>query len=285
MRKYEQIFKRSKSVIAMIHVAALPGTPRNNCCIKSIVAKARVEARAYAEAGITAVMIENMHDAPYLKVGVGPEIVAGMTAVALAVKEEFSGKPVGIQILAGANKQALAVAQAANLDFIRAEGFVFGHLADEGYFDACAGELLRYRKMIGAENIAILTDIKKKHSAHALTADVSIAETAKAAEFFLSDGVIVTGPATGCETNLEELAEVKRSVNIPVLVGSGVTCDNLEKYYDLADALIIGSYFKANGFWKNRIDQERLQAFKEKLRELEARSAKANLQARFLRGM
>lgn len=49
------------------------------------------------------------------------------------------------------------------LDFIRAEGFVFSHVADEGLLNACAGDLLRYRKQIGAEHVKIFTDIKKKH--------------------------------------------------------------------------------------------------------------------------
>lgn len=49
------------------------------------------------------------------------------------------------------------------LDFIRAEGFVFSHVADEGLLNACAGELLRYCRHIGAEHVQIFTDIKKKH--------------------------------------------------------------------------------------------------------------------------
>lgn len=49
------------------------------------------------------------------------------------------------------------------LDYIRAEGFVFSHIADEGLMNACAGPLLRYRKHIGADHIQIFTDIKKKH--------------------------------------------------------------------------------------------------------------------------
>ena len=49
------------------------------------------------------------------------------------------------------------------LDFIRAESFVFSHIGDEGLFNSCAGELLRYRRYIGAEHIKIFTDIKKKH--------------------------------------------------------------------------------------------------------------------------
>ena len=51
----------------------------------------------------------------------------------------------------------------AGLDYIRAEGYVFSHVADEGLMNACAGPLLRYRKHIGADNVKIFTDIKKKH--------------------------------------------------------------------------------------------------------------------------
>lgn len=68
-----------------------------------------------------------------------------------------------MQVLAAGNKEAIAIAYASGFDFIRCEGFVFGHVADEGYIDSCAGELLRFRKMIGAENIQVYCDIKKKH--------------------------------------------------------------------------------------------------------------------------
>ena len=68
-----------------------------------------------------------------------------------------------IKILAAGNPEAIAVAQSAGFDFIRCEGFVFGHVADEGWMDSCAGPLLRYRKHIGAENIQVYADIKKKH--------------------------------------------------------------------------------------------------------------------------
>jgi hypothetical protein len=56
-------------------------------------------------------------------------------------------------------------------------------------------------------------------SAHAITADVDIVETAKAAEYFLSDGVIVTGITTGSPADVEELYSVKKAVTIPVLIG------------------------------------------------------------------
>ena len=104
-----------------------------------------------------------MHDIPYLNKNVGPEIVAGMTVVCSEVRREVAKMPCGIQILAGCNEQAIAVAKVCGLDFIRAEGFVFSHIADEGTMNADAGHLLRYRKQINAENVMVLTDIKKKH--------------------------------------------------------------------------------------------------------------------------
>ena len=149
------------------------------------------------------------------------------------------------------------MAKAANLDFIRGEGFVFSHVADEGLMNSDAGKLLRYRKMIDAENIKIYTDIKKKHSAHAITADVSIAETAKSAEFFLSDGVIITGSSTGLPADITELKEVRKNSKLPIFIGSGITPENLANYYDYADGFIVGSYIKEDGYWENDISIDR----------------------------
>lgn len=135
-----------------------------------------------------------MHDVPYVREqNLGPETVACMTRIAQEIRTIDAVRPIGVQILACGNKQALAVAKACNLQYIRAEGYVFGHVADEGYTDACAGELLRYRKQIDAADILIFTDLKKKHSSHAITQDITLLETAKAAEFFLTDGIVITG--------------------------------------------------------------------------------------------
>lgn len=251
----------------MVHVQALPGTPKNKYSLAKICEIAVKEAMQYETAGLDAVMIENMHDVPYLKGSVGPEITAAMAVVAKAVRDAVK-LPLGIQILAGANKEALAVAKAANFQFIRAEGFVFGHVADEGYIDSCAGELMRYRKTIGAENVFVLTDIKKKHSSHAITADVDIAETAHAAEFFLSDGVIITGSSTGKAVYLHELKSLKDKIHIPVLIGSGITAENLSEYWDYASAFIVGSHFKEDGYWENDISDERLKIFMQTVKKL-----------------
>ena len=148
------------------------------------------------------------------------------------------------------------MAHAGGADFIRAEGFIFSHVADEGIIEASAGPLLRYRKQIGAEKVKILCDIKKKHSSHALTADVSLAETAKAAEFFCADGLVVTGVATGAPTDPDDLARTVEATTLPVWIGSGVDLSNLERYR-AAHGLIVGSWTKEEGDWRKPVDPER----------------------------
>ncbi len=259
------------ALVAMIHVGALPGTPRSKKTVVELSKAAVGEAELLTAAGVDAILLENMHDAPYLSRAVGPEIVAAMTAISSAVRGA-TPLSLGVQILAGANRQALAVAHAAGLQFIRAEGFVFAHVADEGLMaDADAGPLLRYRRVIGAEGVAIIADVKKKHAAHAITSDVDLAETARATAFFGADGVVVTGMATGRPTSPADVAAVAQALaddstpmqapSVPIFVGSGVTPENIAALAAAgASAFIIGSFLKREGRWFNPPDPARIAA-------------------------
>lgn len=260
-------FGVARPLIGMVHLRPLPGGASASAPLERTIETAVVEATLYRDAGFDALMIENMHDRPYLRRTVGPEVVAAMTAVGREVCRAVP-LPLGVQVLAGANREALAVALASGASFVRAEGFVFAHVADEGLLEADAGELLRYRRAIGAEHVAVFADIKKKHSAHALTADVDLVETARAAEFSLADGVIVTGVATGREANADEVRAVRAAVGIPTFVGSGITPDNLARLAD-ADGWIVGSAAKRDGVWSNELDPARLRALAEAHRRLE----------------
>ena len=154
---FRQLFPVTKcpKLIGMVHVRALPGTPTYAGSLSDVIDKAVEETTALAGyQGIDGIIVENMHDAPYVKNDqIGPEVVAAMTVVATRVRASFpSNKPVGVQILAGANKEAVAVAHAAGCQFVRAENFVFSHVADEGLMaTASAGPLLRFRRNIGAQ--------------------------------------------------------------------------------------------------------------------------------------
>jgi uncharacterized protein len=251
----DSLFGVRRALIGVVHLQALPGTPKGKLDIAAITAIAVQEASEYEGAGFHGVMIENTHDRPYLKSGVGPEITAAMAVIGAEVRRAIA-LPLGIQVLAGANSSSLAVAHACGASFVRVEGFVFAHVADEGLIEASAGALLRYRRALGADHIRVFADVKKKHSAHAITADINIAETAKAAEYFLVDGVIVTGVASGQPAEAHEVNSVARAVSVPTIVGSGITTENLLHYPD-ADAFIVGSSIKKDGIWSNPIDPDR----------------------------
>ena len=258
MRSVASIFGRSKALIGMVHLRALPGSPGAGMSVSRIFATAAEEAQVLADAGFDGLIVENMHDRPYVHADHGPETTAAMTLAAAAVKEAAPGLALGVQVLSGGNREALAISLAVGGSFVRCENFVFAHVADEGLLArAEAGPLLRYRRAIGAEGVAVLCDIKKKHASHAITADVSIGEAAEAAEFFGADGVIVTGQATGKPTSVQDVAEVRRAMRLPVLVGSGVTPESAGALLEHADALIVGSWIKRGGKWSNPLDARR----------------------------
>ncbi|MBI1191757.1 MAG: BtpA/SgcQ family protein [Bacteroidetes bacterium] len=255
------------ALVAMIHLGALPGTPfaASGTAAEQASLPARLaeqaarEAALYRDAGVDALLLENMHDRPYLRRSVGPEITAAMTLAAAAVRAEAPALPIGVQILAGANREALAVALACGLDFIRAEAFVFGHLADEGWMDADAGELLRYRRHIGASQVAIWTDLRKKHASHAGSADLSLADWAREATFAGAAAVILTGASTGHAADPAALDQVRAACPLPVVIGSGICPENAAAYRS-ADAWIVGSSLKQGGHWAAAPDPARVEA-------------------------
>lgn len=258
MKTTADIFSTERALVGMVHLHALPGTPKHRYSIKRIMQMAVEEARLLVDEGFDSILLENMHDVPYLRRDVGPEIVSAMTSVCGAVRAAVD-VPLGVQILAGANHASLAVAHVIGAQFIRAEGFVFASVADEGLIgDADAGPLLRYRRAIGAENVSILADIRKKHSAHAITSDVDVCEYAKAAEFFGADGVIITGLSTGQAIRIDDLGTARVATKLPLVVGSGVTPQCVEHLFAYADALIVGSWYKHDGVWSQPPDPARV---------------------------
>ncbi len=250
-----------RALIGMVHAGALPGSPAASRPVRELAAAAAADARRLHAAGFDAVLLENMHDRPYLRRRVPPETVAAMAAIAVAIREAVP-LPLGVQILAGANHEALAVAIAAGGSFIRVEGFLFASVADEGLFDeADAGPLLRRRRELGGEGIAILADIRKKHSSHAITADLDVAEHAAAAAFSGADAVVVTGRATGDPTPLASLRAARDGGPLPVVVGSGAEAATLPSLLEAADAVIVGSSIKQDGRWQNEVDADRAETF------------------------
>ena len=262
-----------KFLAAMIATMPLPGSPRYGGDEERIVAQALSDSGHYNEAGADAIILENSHDLPYIKPPLPARAVEVMKGVAREVRARFAG-PVGIQMLEAANDTALEIAHEAELDFLRVEGYVFAHVGGAGVIEGCAGRLLRKRKDLGCEHIKIFGDVKKKHCSHALTGDLDILDELKQAEFFLVDGVIVTGARTTEPPELAELRRVKKHARVPVIIGSGMTPENIKSYFPLADGFIVGSTFREKGQFMGALDPKRVETFMKMFRSLRGKPTK-----------
>ncbi len=257
---FTDLFARSRPLIAMIHTGPSPGVP-GFVCMESAVERAVAEAEVYLRADVDGILVENMHDFPCVhEREMGPEVAAFMTRVAYAVKRRAGRTPVGVQVLFQGNRTALAVALAAGCDFVRAEGWTYAHVSDKGIAEATAGVVTRYRHHIGAGHIPVFADVKKKHAAHALTADLDVADVARGMALHRADAVIVTGGHTGASPAPGDLEAVRDATPLPVLIGSGVTADNVSDLYPRADGFIVGSALKEGGVWDAPVSEARVQA-------------------------
>ncbi|MGE0713528.1 MAG: BtpA/SgcQ family protein [Planctomycetota bacterium] len=239
----------------MVHLLPLPGSPRAATPVAEVVAAARRDGEALLAGGCDALLVENMGDVPYLRGRVEPETVAAAALATRAVVE--LGAPTGLQLLAGANREALGVAVATGARFLRVEAFAYAHVADEGWLEACAGELLRARRALGAGEVAVWADVQKKHAAHAVTADLDVAALAEGAAFCGADALVITGQHTGAPTALADV-QAARTAGLPVAVGSGVTPRDAGALAAAADALIVGSWIKEQGDWRRHVDPARV---------------------------
>ena len=124
----------------------------------------------------------------------------------------------------------------------------------DGIVKPCARELQRYRKLLGAENIALLCDIQTKHT-FMLSSAISIEESALMATECGADALIITGAHTGSASPLETIRRVREVTKLPLIAGSGVNAQNAADQLSLVEAAIVGSAMKPHGKAEEPIDE------------------------------
>jgi membrane complex biogenesis BtpA family protein len=249
-----------KFLAAMIAVLPLPGSPLYDGDDQRVIDQALADLEIYKDSGVDSVIFENDHDLPYIQPPLDEKGVALMTKIVQAARHKFDG-PLGIQMLEAANVTSLEIAAQADLDYIRVEAYIFAHVGGSGIINGSAGKILRRRKELQAEHIKVFADVKKKHGSHSLTIDLDIKDEIMQAEFFLAGGVIVTSQFTGIHPDKNDLIQARSATQLPVLIGSGMTAENIQEYLPLADGFIVGSYFRRDGKFLERLEPARLQKF------------------------
>jgi membrane complex biogenesis BtpA family protein len=211
---------------------------------------------ALAQGGVDAIIVENFGDVPFVRDRVSAHTVAAMTLAVDAVKRE-SGLPIGVNVLRNDGLSAVSIAAATGASFVRINVYVGAAVTDQGLIQGNAVEVQASIQRLGAD-IDVWADADVKHAAP--VAPRPIAELASdSIERGLANAVIVTGGGTGKEIAFEDLKAVRGSLpEALILAGSGVTANTVAEILKLANGVIVGTYFKHDGFVANFVDVERV---------------------------
>ena len=256
----------------MVHCAPLLGYA-GSPGIKEVEKKFLQDLKVLVNGGVDAVMIENNYDIPHFETA-KLSTIPQLTDLCLKARK-ITKKPLGLCVLWNDHETALSIAKIAKLDFVRIPVFVDKVKTDYGTYDAKADECIKFRKEIDAENVLIFADVQVKHAKHLIKR--SLKDAVREAVAKKADAIIITGKWTGDPPTEKDVVEAKKAArNIPIILGSGITPENVRKYN--VDGLIVGSYFKGEGNpkerdyhnifpWKMKLQQKRIEKFMHGLRK------------------
>ena len=248
------------------------------------------EAELYFKFGADTLLLENIA-APYFVRDYQPlAVFAVMSRLARRLRECYPDGQFAIQILAFGENLAMDIAVRYGFSFIRGESLLFSGWRPEG----CTpnqGNLARLY-MLRNQLVDTLPDLSASQKIiPEVYADIQKKHTVFPEElgrldlwlenllFLKLEGVVLTGSATGKPVKSEDLqktsaavVEVVRKIKElseqewypEIVVGSGVTPENLQECKKFATAAIVGSSLKENGYWECPLDHLRLQKFMEK---------------------
>lgn len=252
---FRKIFPNPSSIIGMIALPPLLGYPEFTS-VDAVIERALEDLDTLQRGGVDGVCVENDYDRPH-RLTVGPEIVATFTRVAQEVARH-STVPMGLQVLLNDWRASLAIARVSGATFVRLDFFVDRVRIGAGVIEPQPDAVIAYRKQIGAEHIALFTDIQVKHS-ELLEPGKSLTTSAHQAFAHGTDAVIVTGKITGDGPTVADLQEVREAVgDFPVLVGSGTTPQNVGELFRYADGAIVGTALKNSMASHERVVPERV---------------------------
>ncbi len=242
------------SLIGVVHLPALPGSPCHQWPMDEIIERALGDARSLKDAGFSAVIVENFGDAPFFRESLEPATISAMALVGDQLRREI-GLPVGVNALRNDAKSALGIAATIGASFVRVNVHTGVMATDQGILEGRAAETLRYRKVLG-RRIAILADVHVKHAKPLIEQDIGLAAR-EVAYRGLADALIVTGDATGSPVDMDELRRVREAVpDRRVFVGSGATAETVSDLLSAATGVIVGSSLKQQGDPANPIDAD-----------------------------
>lgn len=257
--KLAELFGTDKPVIAMAHVPAMPGTPLYDPAMgpDGIVEAVRRDVDHLVAGGVDGILFCNENDRPY-------QLEADLEASAMLARVVTECRPdsipYGVDFLWDP-MAAMAVAATTGASFMR-EVATGAYESDMGLWTPDAAKLLRYRRALDANDVAIFMNVTPEFASP--LGSRSVGQVAKSAVVSsLADAILVSGPMAGAEPDQLALEEAKDAVgeDVPVLLNTGAKASNIQNFLKAADGCIVGSALKVDGHTWNPVDPARVAEF------------------------
>ncbi len=240
-RKFNKIFNnKEKVIIGAVHLPPLlsyPDFPGFDVALKNAI----FDLNAFEKGGVDGIIFENNYDIPH-KTFVDAATISSMTFIGERLKKATQ-LPMGISVLWNDYYTALSIAKILDLQFIRVPVFVDKIETSCGIIEGCPEDVIKFRKSINGEDIALFTDIHVKHAK--LLSKKDLIESAKESIKNYSDAVIITGKWTGDAPSIKEIESLRKSIkDFPILIGSGIDNHNAKKIFNIANGAIVSTSLK-----------------------------------------
>lgn len=255
----QEMFGVEKPIIALLHLDALPGDPGYCGNINTVLTHAQSDLNALQNGGVDGILFANEFSLPYQPV-TDTAVISAMAYIIGHLKEEIR-VPFGVNVV----KNPIAtidLAAAVEADFGRS-CFSGAYMGEYGVYYSNSGEAVRRRKALGIEHMKLLFKVNPEADTYLVQRDVQV--VAKSIMFGgFADGLCVSGAEAGEEpenTILKKVHEAAAPNKVPVFCNTGCNHQNVREKLQCCDAVCMGSAFKKNGVFHERVDRQRVREF------------------------
>lgn len=256
-----------KTVIGMVHLQPLPGTPYyEHGSLSRIIDVAINSALSLQTGGAHGCLIQTVDRVYQAATPSGPARIAAITTVVNAVMAATS-RPflVGCHLMRNQLSESLAIAAVTGAHFVRAELMVGSVMTSAGLLTSQPYEAAAQRQRLGAGEIGIVADI---HTMHFKWPDdsKSVKEVASMAHCAGADVVAV------CDADTQRAVVLLRALKDsattgPVWIAGQSHAQNAAELLTWADGVLVGKCLEKDG-WGGPIDQKRVAEYMGAIRHL-----------------
>ncbi len=255
----QKMFGVEKPIIALLHLDALPGDPGYCGNMDLVLEHAEKDLIALQDGGVDGILFANEFSLPYQPL-TDIATVSAMAYIIGKLKNELS-IPFGVNVV----KNPIAT-----IDLGAATGAKFGrscfsgaYMGEYGIYVSNSGEAIRRRKELGIEEMKLLFKVNPEADSYLVQREIKV--VAKSIMFGdFADGLCVSGSAAGEEPDdviLAKVQEVAKPRNVPVFCNTGCNHQNVREKLLNCDGVCMGSAFKKDGIFNERVDRTRVTEF------------------------